>query len=129
MTLEPGALMLATESDLVCTRSPGKTAEDFGTLLPFSQAVPLVYSMAAPESAANKDAGTSTIKKQATTVRRIRMVVIGLSRVTCFRCLRMLAPNPLTVNPRCSGNDKALCLRGSKPTVHDFPPEHSHPLV
>ncbi len=92
--------MLATESDFVWTRSPAKTADDFGTLLPFSHAVPLVYSMAAAESAAKREAGTRTIIEQATNVRRVRMVLIGLSGITCFWLLRMLAPNPFSVNPR-----------------------------
>jgi hypothetical protein len=40
ITLEPKALMFARESGLVCTISPGKTAEVFGTPLPLSHVVP-----------------------------------------------------------------------------------------
>ena len=60
MTLEPEALMLAIELGLVCTKSPGKMAEELGTGPLFSQVVPLAYSIAAPEeSAAISDNGDS----------------------------------------------------------------------
>src|SRR5580704_2069321 len=39
-TLEPVAFMLATESALVCIKSPEKTADDLAMLLPLSNAVP-----------------------------------------------------------------------------------------
>ena len=39
-TVEPVALMLATESEFVCTKSPKKMADDLAMLLPLSNAVP-----------------------------------------------------------------------------------------
>src|SRR5580700_8587031 len=45
--------MLADELGLVWSRSPVNTAADFGTSLPFNQAEPLVYNMAAAVSAAS----------------------------------------------------------------------------
>src|SRR5438093_262463 len=40
-TFDPAALILATELALVWIRSPGNTAEERGTVLPFNHAVPL----------------------------------------------------------------------------------------
>src|SRR6266496_955796 len=64
ITLDPAALKLAVESDRVCTRSPEKTAADLGTVLPFSQAAPFVYSMAEAESAASNCIGNSMASRQ-----------------------------------------------------------------
>jgi hypothetical protein len=61
--MEPEAFMLAAESELVCTKSPEKIAEDLGMLWPLSMAVPWLYSIAAGRSAANKATGRITIKR------------------------------------------------------------------
>jgi hypothetical protein len=47
-------------------------AEDFGTLPPLIQAVPLVYNIAALESAANIDAGSIRISSQLRTPRKVK---------------------------------------------------------
>src|SRR5450755_1559426 len=73
ITFEPEALIFAMESGLVCTRSPGKIAEEPGMVPPLSQAVPFVYSIAAPEElAANSDNGaTASVKQQSIVQHRI----------------------------------------------------------
>jgi hypothetical protein len=53
MTLDPFDWMLAVESARVCSMSPENTAADFGTSLPFNQAAPLIYSIAAAVSPAS----------------------------------------------------------------------------
>src|SRR6266478_2499780 len=60
-TFEPEALMLATESDRVCTRSPGKTADVRGTAPPLIHAAPRAYSIAGLGSAAHRETGTRAI--------------------------------------------------------------------
>jgi hypothetical protein len=49
--------MLATESFVVCTRSPEKIADDLAMLVPFSIAFPWLYNMAAGWSATNQAPG------------------------------------------------------------------------
>src|SRR5271165_6618381 len=62
--------MLAVESARVCSRSPEKTAADFGTSLPFSQAGPFVYNIAVGVSPARAIcAGNTIASKQHTTDR------------------------------------------------------------
>jgi hypothetical protein len=81
ITLEPVALMLAIESDFVCTRSPGKIADERGTVLPLIHAGPLAYSMAAPESAAISDNGKTAIIIQQSELRNIDT---GIPRRRCI---------------------------------------------
>jgi len=68
ITLEPEAVIVATDSGLVCTKSPGKIAEERGKALPLSHTVPLPSSMAAPVSAALRDTGMQAIIIQQTSL-------------------------------------------------------------
>jgi hypothetical protein len=55
--------------------SPAKIAEEFGTWLPFTQAAPLAYSIAAPESAANNEAGTISRSTQLTILQKAELPI------------------------------------------------------
>src|SRR5581483_7807943 len=76
-TLEPSALMLANEASCVSTRSPGKIADESGTVLPFSDAVPFAYSIAAAVSAATAVPGMIAISSQQSAIRRRDTLVPG----------------------------------------------------
>lgn len=56
--------MLAVESERVCSMSPENIATVFGTVLPFTQAEPLVYNIADGDSPASICAGNTTASKQ-----------------------------------------------------------------
>src|SRR5271157_5924469 len=58
--------MLAVESERVCSMSPENMAADFGTTLPFTQADPVVYSMADADSPASIRAGNTHASRQHT---------------------------------------------------------------
>src|SRR5678815_5080421 len=80
---DPVALMLATASFFVWIRSPEKTADDLGIFDPLTHAEPFAYSMAAPESAANREPGRSTISEQVSNLLKmdIRMATFFSRRI------------------------------------------------
>src|ERR1700683_2496199 len=67
--------MLATESAVVCIKSPEKIADDLGMLSPLSRAVPWLYSMAPGWSAPNSAAGTISRSTQLNTLRKADMPI------------------------------------------------------
>jgi hypothetical protein len=79
--LEPVALILATESGLVCTRSPENRADDLSMLLPLSSAVPWLYSMAPGWSAANEAAERTRTIMQLRTLKWKGLIVTDITIV------------------------------------------------
>jgi hypothetical protein len=63
-TFAPARLMLTAAESEVWILSPGTTAEERGAAVPFSEKLPLEYSMAAAVSAKAVYAGSTEMSKQ-----------------------------------------------------------------